>query len=54
MPKVPYSSNVVPMAPTGNEPSETQYMMAAAMMHQEGRLFDQPKPLTKGKDGPTK
>jgi hypothetical protein len=44
MPKVPTSNNVVPgPGPQGQEPSETMYMMAAAMMHQEGRLFDQPR-----------
>jgi len=47
MPKVPTSDNVVQgPGPQGPEPSETMYLMAAAMMHQEGRLFDQPKAPT--------
>ena len=49
MPKVPIS-NVVPMTQQGEQPSETMYAMAAALMHQEGRLFDQ-KPKPKDKDG---
>lgn len=43
MPKVP-SDNVVPMVVPGQvapqQPTMTQMMMAASMMHQEGRLFD--------------
>ncbi len=43
MPKVPVSDNVVPFAsgaPAGPMPSETDFAMAAATMHAQGRLFD--------------
>ena len=39
MPKVPYSDNVV-QGPGGVAPSPTMLAIAAAMMHQEGRLFE--------------
>lgn len=39
MPKVPFTDNVVPMQ-AGDGPSPTDFAMAAAMMHQEGRLFE--------------
>ena len=43
MPKVPVSDNVVPFsgAPAGPMPSETDFAMAAATMHAQGRLFAQ-------------
>lgn len=41
MPKVPVSDNVVPFAgpAQGPQPSQTDFAMAAALMHQEGKLF---------------
>lgn len=57
MPRVPTSDNVVPMQQAdipGVTPSPTMFAMAAAAMHQEGRLFDLPKtPTYKVLDGPT-
>ena len=43
MPKVPITDNVVPFsgAPAGPMPSETDFAMAAATMHAQGRLFAQ-------------
>ena len=42
MPKVPVSDNVVLFsgAPAGPMPSETDFAMAAAAMHAQGRLFE--------------
>ena len=42
MPKVPITDNVVPFsgAPAGPMPSETDFAMAAATMHAQGRLFE--------------
>ena len=42
MPKVP-TSNVIPMQPKTEMPSETMLAMAASMMHSEGRLLPQSK-----------
>ena len=41
MPKVPYSDNVLAPGPMGQVPmpSETDFAMAAATMHEQGRLF---------------
>ena len=41
MPKVPYSDNVLAPGPMGQGPmpSETDFAMAAAGMHAQGRLF---------------
>ena len=41
MPKVPYSDNVLAPGPMGQGPmpSETDFAMAAATMHAQGRLF---------------
>ena len=54
MPKVPFANNVVAMPgkPKGPPPSKTMLAMAAAVMHQQGRLVENPQ--TKGKDGPAK
>lgn len=42
MPQIP-TSNMVPMQPKAEVPSETMFAMAAAMMYSEGRLLPQPK-----------
>ena len=46
MPKAPITDNVVPFsgAPAGPMPSETDFAMAAATMHAQGRLFAQSAP----------
>lgn len=44
MPRIPVTNNVVPIQPQVPMPSPTELAMAAAAMHQEGRLFEQPKP----------
>ena len=54
MPKVPITDNVVPFsgAPAGPMPSETDFAMAAATMHAQGRLFDtSPGLLGRSNDG---
>ena len=48
MPKVP-TSNVVPGPQPATPPSPTMMAMAAALMHNEGRLFTQPKPALQPK-----
>lgn len=41
MPRVPQTDNVVPMQQQAEMPSPTMFAIAAATMHQEGRLFAQ-------------
>ena len=47
MPKVPVSDNVVPLAAPGAAPAQgptnAQMLMAAALMHSEGKLFTKDK-----------
>ena len=52
MPMVPYTDNVVPMQGQQKAPEiEPRFLlMAAATMHQQGRLFE-PEPAVKGPDG---
>lgn len=40
MPKVPYSNNVVPLRPQGDQPAPEFLAMAAAVMHEQNRLFE--------------
>lgn len=54
MPKVPYTNNVVPLRPQAPQVDPTYLAMAAAIMHEQGRLFEQPKPQPKAEDGPAK
>jgi hypothetical protein len=44
MPKVPVSDNVIPFSPGSAQPmpSQTDFAMAAAMMHSQGKLFEFP------------
>ena len=42
MPKVPYLDNVVPLRPQEPQVDQTYLAMAAAIMHEQGRLFERP------------
>ena len=52
MPMVPYTDNVVPMQGQQKAPEiEPRFLlMAAATMHEQGRLFEPAQPEVKGED----